>query len=46
MKRFIGSALFALAILTATASFAQSPSSAESNEATPASPIGSPCREK
>jgi hypothetical protein len=46
MKRFISSALFALAILTATASFAQSPSPAESNEATPASTIGSPCHEK
>jgi hypothetical protein len=37
MKRFISSAVFALTILTATASFAQSPSPAESNEATPAS---------
>ena len=37
MKRFIRSAVFALTILTATASFAQSPSRAESNEATPAS---------
>jgi hypothetical protein len=46
MKRFISSAVFALTILTAAASFAQSPSSAESNEATPASTIGSPCHEK
>jgi hypothetical protein len=46
MKRFISSALFALAILTVTASFAQSPSPAESNEAIPASTIGSPCHEK
>jgi putative acetyltransferase len=37
MKLFISSAVFALTILTATASFAQSPSPAESNEATPAS---------
>ena len=37
MKRFISSVVFALTILTAAASFAQSPSSAESNEATPAS---------
>jgi hypothetical protein len=37
MKRFISSAVFALTILTAAASFAQSPSPAESNEATPAS---------
>jgi hypothetical protein len=46
MKRFTSSALVALAILTATASFAQSPSPAESHEATPASAIGSPCHEK
>src|ERR1700733_2928057 len=37
MKRFISSVVFALTILTAAASFAQSPSPAESNEATPAS---------
>jgi hypothetical protein len=37
MKRFISRAVFALTILTATASFAQSPSPAESNEATAAS---------
>src|SRR5580658_2412875 len=37
MKRFISSVVFALTILTATASFAQSPSRAESNEATAAS---------
>jgi ketosteroid isomerase-like protein len=37
MKRFISRAVFALTILTATASFAQSPSRAESNEATAAS---------
>src|SRR5580698_4951764 len=37
MKRFISSVVFALTILTAAASFAQSPSPAERNEATPAS---------
>jgi len=37
MKRFISSVVFALTILTATASLAQSPPTAESNEATPAS---------
>ena len=37
MKRFISSAVFALTILTATASFAQSPLPAESNKAVPAS---------
>jgi hypothetical protein len=37
MKRFISSAVFALTILTATASFAQSPPPAKSNEAAPAS---------
>ena len=33
MKRFISSVIFALTILTATASFAQGPSPAESNRA-------------
>ena len=37
MKRFISNVVFALTIITATASFAQSPSPAESNKATPAS---------
>src|SRR5260370_15060499 len=37
MKRFISSLLFALMILIGTASFAQSPSPAESNKALPAS---------
>jgi len=37
MKRFIGSLLFALTILIGTASFAQSPSPAESDKAVPAS---------
>jgi hypothetical protein len=37
MKRFISSVVFALTILTATASSAQSPSPAESNRATSAS---------
>ena len=38
MKRFISSVVFALTILTAAASFAQSPSPAESNEATQPAP--------
>jgi hypothetical protein len=37
MKRFISSVIFALTILTATASFAQSPLPAESNKALPVS---------
>jgi hypothetical protein len=37
MKRFISSAVFALTILSGTASFAQSPPPAESNKALPAS---------
>jgi hypothetical protein len=37
MKRFIGSLLFALMALIGTVSFGQSPSSAESNKAVPAS---------
>jgi hypothetical protein len=37
MKSFISSVAFALAILTATTSFAQSPPPAKSNEVTPAS---------
>src|SRR5580698_5280291 len=37
MKRFISNVVFALTIITVTASFAQSPSPAESNKATPAS---------
>ena len=37
MKRFISSAIFGLTILTATASFAQSPLPAESNKALPVS---------
>ena len=36
MKRFISNVVFALTIITVTASFAQSPSPAESNKATPA----------
>jgi hypothetical protein len=37
MKHFISSHLFALTILTGAASFAQSPSPAESNTAVPGS---------
>lgn len=37
MKRFINSVVFALTILTATASFAQNPLPAQSNKAVPAS---------
>jgi hypothetical protein len=37
MKRFISSVVFVLTILTATASFAQSPPPANSNKALPAS---------